>query len=132
VGGVIGGDGAGKFLELGGEVLILDGVEDGAALLGGGDDGGALEQGEVAGDDGEVDTAAGGDFSDATGAGAFGQAGQEEEAGGIAEGLEEDGIEEVIKGAAAGGGAFGSEWMFVYLRHDANIAGDGRDVKRWP
>jgi hypothetical protein len=125
-------------------VFVADCVVNGPALLGGFENARTCEEGEVAGDDGEIDGAALGDLTDGAGASALGDAGQEEDAGGIGEGLEELGVEEIIDGGAAGGGESrgGGDrgaraadrggrggGSLAYLRHHASIATDPIAVK---
>jgi hypothetical protein len=76
----------------------------------------------VAGNDGKVDRAARGDLAHAAGPAALDQAREELGPGGIAQGLEEGGIEQVVDGPAAGGGLGGGPGStFAYLRHRARI-----------
>lgn len=101
---------------------MINPAGDRAAEFGHREDAGVFQDTEVAGDDGEVDIAALGDLADAARAGALDEAAEDAEAGGIGEGPEEERIEEVVDGSAAGEGLLGSErGSFAYLRHYASI-----------
>lgn len=79
----------------------------------------------------EIDGATLRDLADRAGAGALGDAGDEHGSGGIAQRLEERGIERAIDRAGAGGGVPGGcrrAW-FAYLRHYASIRRRHRGVK---
>lgn len=124
-------DGVGESAERAGELGVADAVEDGPALLGCVEHARAGEQSEVAGDDREINGATLGNLADGATPRAFGDAGDERETGGIAEGLKERGFEQVVDGSAAGCGVAGrgGGTFFAYLRHHASIGGAARRVK---
>jgi hypothetical protein len=141
VGGLAGFDGTGEDAEAMGEVGVLQGIGNDAALLADGEDSRAGEQGEMARDDGDIDRAAGCDFADVAVATALGDAGEEGEAGVVGEGSEKTSVEGCVdgcfasegklwgggRGLGAGGGTATRGWqgcsdLLACLRHGASIA----------
>lgn len=122
-------DRVGEVAEAAGQIGAAGGVPDGSALFFDGEEALPGEVGEVAGDDGEIDAATLGDLGDRAGTAALDEAGEEFEAGGVGEGLEEVGIEAAINGGPAsdsltGGGGLdesGGIHMLGYLCHRASI-----------